>query len=93
MCVRLLVYLIPIILLFLSMRTSTKSCLLFFSRRAKAVLESPLPIKDGFSVIDNVLHYISGKTKIKEHFAEMKVTAPDFVESAIGYEKRIQATR
>ena len=44
-------------------------------------------------MIDNVLYYISGKTKIKikEHFAETKVTALDLVESAIRYEKRTQA--
>ena len=41
-------------------------------------------------MIDNVLYYISGKTKIKikEHFAETKVTALDLVESAIKYENR-----
>ena len=39
-----------------------------------------------------VLYYISGKTKIKikEHFAETKVTALDLVESAIKYEKRTE---
>ncbi len=69
-----------------------KSCLLFFSRRAEAIIENPTPLKDGFSVIDNVLYYISGKTKIKikEHFSETKVTALDLVESAIRYEKRTQ---
>ena len=69
-----------------------KSYLLFFSRRAEANLDRSLSIKDGFSVIDNVLYYISGKTKIKikEHFAETKVTALDLVESAIRYEKRTQ---
>lgn len=56
-------------------------------------IDENLPVKDGFSVIDNVLYYISGKTriKIKEHFAETKVTALDLVESAIRYEKRTQA--
>ncbi len=74
------------------MRIFFKSCLLFFSRRAEAKLEKNTPVKDGFSVIDNVLYYISGKTKIKikEHFAETKVTAIDLVESAIRYEKRTQ---
>ena len=75
------------------MKIFFKSCLLFFSRRAEAKLDKSLPAKDGFSVIDNVLYYISGKTKImiKEHFAEIKVTALDLVESAIKYEKRTQA--
>ena len=74
------------------MKLFFKSCLLFFSRRAEANLDRGLSIKDGFSVIDNVLYYISGKTKIKikEHFAETKVTALDLVESAIRYEKRTQ---
>ncbi len=40
---------------FNKMKVFFKSCLLFFSRRAEAVIENPLPIKDGFSVIDNVL--------------------------------------
>ncbi len=75
------------------MRIFFKSCLLFFSRRAEAIIENSPPVKDGFSVIDNVLYYISGKTKIKikEHFSETKVTALDLVESAIRYEKRTQA--
>ena len=75
------------------MKVFFKSCLLFFSRRAEAIIEKPTLTKDGFSVIDNVLYYISGKTKIKikEHFAETKVTALDLVESAIRYEKRTQA--
>ena len=74
------------------MKLFFKSCLLFFSRRAEAKLDGNLSVKDGFSVIDNVLYYISGKTKIKikEHFAETKVTALDLVESAIRYEKRTQ---
>ncbi len=74
------------------MKLFFKSCLLFFSRRAEAKLDKNTPVKDGFSVIDNVLYYISGKTKIKikEHFAETKVTALDLVESAIRYEKRTQ---
>ncbi|MDE7192948.1 MAG: hypothetical protein K2O14_03155 [Oscillospiraceae bacterium] len=74
------------------MRIFFRSCLLFFSRHAEAKIENSLHIKDGFSVIDNVLYYISGKTKIKikEHFAETKVTALDLVESAIRYEKRTQ---
>ena len=65
---------------------------MFFSRRAEAKLDKNLPVKDGFSVIDNVLYYISGKTriKIKEHFAETKVTALDLVESAIKYERRVE---
>ena len=72
------------------MKLFFKSCLLFFNRRAEIKIENPIPMKDGFSVIDNVLYYISGKTKIKikEHFAETKVTALDLVESAIKYEKR-----
>lgn len=76
------------------MKIFFKSCLLFFSRRAEAKIETPAIAKDGFLVIDNVLYYISGKTKIKikEHFAETKVTALDLVESAIRYEKRTQAT-
>ena len=75
------------------MKIFFKSCLLFFSRRAEAIIENSSPIKDGFSVIDNVLYYISGKTriKIKEHFSETKVTALDLVESAIRYEKRTRA--
>ncbi len=74
------------------MRIFFKSCLLVFSRQAEAKLDKNLPTKDGFSVIDNVLYYISGKTriKIKEHFSETKVTALDLVESAIRYEKRTQ---
>lgn len=75
------------------MKLFFKSCLLFFSRRAETKIGEAIPTKDGFSVIDNVLYYISGKTKIKikEHFAETKVTALDLVESAIRYEKRTQA--
>ena len=75
------------------MKIFFKSCLLFFSRQAEAKLDKNLPTKDGFSVIDNVLYYISGKTriKIKEHFAETKVTALDLVESAIKYEKLTEA--
>lgn len=75
------------------MKIFFRSCLLFFSRRAEAKIGETIQIKDGFSVIDNVLYYISGKTKIKikEHFAETKVTALDLVESAIRYEKRTQA--
>ncbi len=74
------------------MKLFFKSCLLFFSRRAEAKLDKNLLDKDGFLVIDNVLYYISGKTKIKikEHFAETKVTAFDLVESAIRYEKHTQ---
>ncbi len=74
------------------MKIFFKSCLLFFSRRAEANLDKKLPVKDGFSVIDNVLYYINGKTKIKikEHFSETKVTALDLVESAIRYEKRTE---
>ena len=75
------------------MKLFFKSCLLFFSRQAEAKLDKNLLTKDGFSVIDNVLYYVSGKTriKIKEHFAETKVTALDLVESAIRYDKRTQA--
>ncbi len=64
-----------------------KSCLTLFSSRGEV---KTVPVKDGFSVIDNVLYYISGKTKIKikEHFSETKVTAFDLIESAIKYEKR-----
>lgn len=49
-----------------------KSCLLFFSKRAEAKIGETMPTKDEFSVIDNVLYYISGKTriKIKEHFPQ-----------------------
>ncbi|MCM1062386.1 MAG: hypothetical protein NC452_19190 [Eubacterium sp.] len=74
------------------MKIFFKSCLLFFSRRAEAIIKKPSLDKDGFSVIDNVLYYISGKTKIKikEHFAETKVTALDLVESAIKYERRTE---
>ena len=74
------------------MKLFFKSCLLFFSRRAEAKIGETIPVKDGFSVIDNVLYYISGKTKIKikEHFAETKVTALDLVESAIKYERRVE---
>ena len=74
------------------MKLFFKSCLLFFNRRAEVKIENPIPMKDGFSVIDNVLYYISGKTKIKikEHFSETKVTALDLVESAIKYEKRTE---
>ena len=76
------------------MKIFFKFCLLFFSRRGEAKIDKNLLAKDGFSVIDNVLYYISGKTKIKikEHFAATKVTALDLVESAIRYEKRTQAT-
>lgn len=75
------------------MKIFFKSCLLFFSRRAEAGIENSTPVKDGFSVIDNVLYYISGKTKIKikEHFAETKVTALDLVESAIRYDNRTES--
>ncbi len=75
------------------MKLFFKSCLLFFSKRAEAKIETPAIVKEEFSVIDNVLYYISGKTKIKikEHFSETKVTALDLVESAIRYEKRTQA--
>ena len=74
------------------MKIFFKSCLLFFSRQAEARIENSTPVKDEFSVIDNVLYYISGKTKIKikEHFAETKVTALDLVESAIKYERRVE---
>lgn len=74
------------------MKIFFKSCLLFFSRRAEARIENSTPVKDEFSVIDNVLYYISGKTriKIKEHFAETRVTALDLVESAIKYERRVE---
>ncbi len=74
------------------MKTFFRACLLFFSRKAEATIEKPTLSKDGFSVIDNVLYYISGKTKIKikEHFAETKVTALDLVESAIKYESRTE---
>ncbi len=69
-----------------------KSCLLFFSTRGEVKIEKPVPVKDGFSVIDNMLYYVSGKTKIKikEHFAETKLTTLDLVESAIKYEKRTE---
>ena len=78
---------------FNQMKIFFKSCLLFFSRRTEAEIENLTPVKDGFSVIDNVLYYISGKTKIMiwEHFAETKVTALDLVESAIKYEKRTES--
>ena len=78
---------------FKRMKIFFKSCMLFFSKRAEAKLDKNLSVKDGFSVIDNVLYYISGKTKIKikEHFAESTVTALDLVESAIRHEKRTQA--
>ena len=74
------------------MKMFFKSCLLFFSRRGEIKNEKSTVVKDGFSVIDNVLYYINGKTKIKikEHFAETKVTALDLVESAIKYEKRAE---
>ena len=74
------------------MKLFFKSCLLFFSRQAEAKICETMPDKDGFSVIDNVLYYISGKTKIKikEHFAETNVTALDLVESAIKYERRVE---
>ena len=74
------------------MKMFFKSCLLFFSRRGEIKNEKSTVVKDGFSVIDNVLYYINGKTKIKikEHFAETKVTALDLVESAIKYEKRTE---
>ena len=77
---------------FSRMKIFFKSCLLFFSRRGETKIENFTPMKDGFSVIDNVLYYISGKTKIKikEHFAETKVTALDLVESVIKYEKRTE---
>ncbi len=75
---------------FKRMKIFFKSCLLFFSRRGEVKNENTTAVKDGFSVIDNVLYYINGKTKIKikEHFTETKVTALDLVESAIKYEKR-----
>ena len=71
------------------MKIFFKSCLLFFSRRGEVKNENSTAMKDGFSVIDNVLYYINGKTKIKikEHFAETKVTVLDLVESAIKHEK------
>ena len=75
------------------MKLFLKSCLLFFSRRGEAIINATSPVKDGFSVIDNVLYYISGKTKIKikEYFSETKVTAAlDLVESAIKYERRTE---
>lgn len=74
------------------MKIFFKSCLLFFGRRGEIQNEMPTAVKDGFTVIDNVLYYINGKTKIKikEHFAETKVTALDLVESAIKYEKRTE---
>ena len=74
------------------MKIFFKSCLLFFSRRGEVKIEKSTAVKDGFSVIDNVLYYINGKTKIKikEHFAETKVTALDLIESAIKYEKRTE---
>ena len=74
------------------MKIFFKSCLLFFSRRGEVENRNSNAVKDGFSVIDNVLYYISGKTKIKikEHFAETKVTALDLVESSIKYEKRTE---
>lgn len=75
------------------MKLFFKSCLLFFSKRGEVCLK-PQPInKEGFSVIDNVLYYISGKTKIKikEHFSETNVTAIDLVESAIKYESRAKS--
>lgn len=75
------------------MRLFFKSCLLFFSKRGEVRLK-PQPInKEGFSVIDNVLYYISGKTKIKikKHFSETNVTAIDLVESAIKYESRAKS--
>ena len=77
---------------FNKMKIFFKSCVLFFSRSAEVKIENTMPVKDGFSVIDNVLYYINGKTKIKikEHFAETKVTALDLVESAIKYEKRTE---
>lgn len=78
---------------FNKMKIIFKSCQLFLSRQGEAIIESATTAKNGFSVIDNVLYYISGKTKIKikEHFPETKVTALDLVESAIRYEKRTQA--
>ena len=76
------------------MKLFFRSCLLFFSRRGETKIGSSFPVKDGFSVIDNVLYYISGKTKIKikEHFPETNVTALDLVESAIKYERRTEQT-
>ena len=78
---------------FKRMKIFFKSCLLLFSRRGEITNENPTPVTDGFSVIDNVLYYINGKTKIKikEHFAETKVTALDLVESAIKYERRTES--
>ena len=78
---------------FNKMKIFFKSCLLFFSKCAEAKIGGTIPTKDGFSVIDNVLYYISGKTKIKikEHFAETKVTALDLVESAIRYDNRTES--
>lgn len=75
---------------FNKMKIFFKSCLLFLNRQGEAKIENPAPVKDGLTVIDNVLYYISGKTKIKikEHFAETNVTALDLVESAIKYENR-----
>ena len=77
---------------YIRMKTFFKSCLLFFSRRAESKIKTPAIRKDGFSVIDNVLYYISGKTriKIKEHFSEAKVTVLDLAESAIKYGKRTE---
>lgn len=79
---------------FEQMKLFFRSCLLFFGRRAEVIIEGSTLVKDGFSVIDNVLYYISGKTKIKikEHFSETKVTALDLVESAIKYERRTEST-
>lgn len=78
---------------FEQMKIFFRSCLLFFSRRAEVIIEGSALVKDGFSVIDNVLYYVSGKTKIKikEHFSETKVTALDLVESAIKYERRTES--
>ena len=75
------------------MKIFFKSCLLFFSRRAEAKIGETIPTKDGFFLIDNALYYISGKTKIKikEYFAETKVTALDLVESAIRYDNRTES--
>ena len=72
------------------MKVFFNSCLLFLSRKGEVKIEQTAPTKDGFFLIDNVLYYVSGKTKIKikEHFAETKATALDLVESAIKYEKR-----
>lgn len=74
------------------MKIFFKSCLLFFSGKGEVKIEQAAPAKDGFFLIGNVLYYVSGKTKIKikEHFAETKVTALDLVESAIKYEKRTE---